>query len=78
MSRLFIQSFNVTRGDDKGEVNISWDSISNAKLYIIQFSGTAGSKNNNEWKVADIVNESFYTLKGLKKNRTYFFQSCGS
>lgn len=67
-----IQSFNVTRGDEKGEVNITWDSVNDAKLYIVQYSGAAAK--NNDWKVADIVNESFYTIRGLKKNRTYFFR----
>ena len=72
MNEFYIRGFNVTRGDEKGEVNISWDSVNGAHLYIIQFAGT-GNK-NNEWKVADIINESFYTLKGLKNNRSYFFR----
>lgn len=72
MNRLNIRSFNVTRGDINGEVNICWDSVNEAQLYIIQYTGR--EYGNNEWKVADIVNESFCTLKGFKKNRTYYFR----
>lgn len=86
MKRTVVSNFNVTRGDEKGEINLSWDSVVNAELYVIQFSDLqngANAKrtkklhsvsNNYPWKTADIINESKYTIRGLKEKRTYKFR----
>lgn len=71
MESLIISNINVTRGDEEGELNLSWDSLNDANLYVIQY-GTG--KQNVSWKVADIVNESRYTIKGLKEKKTYLFR----
>lgn len=86
MKRTMVSNFNATRGDEKGEINLSWDSVSSAELYVIQISAAKnGSKTNvlkssnarlieTEWKTADIINESKYTIKGLKEKKTYLFR----
>lgn len=71
MNALEINTMYVTRGDGAGEVNISWDSLDEADRYVVQYS-TTGSR--NDWRLADITNESSYTLKGLKLHKTYIFR----
>lgn len=68
MKSMAVTNVNVTRGDEKGELNISWDSQQHAELYVIQY-GTG-----NVWKVADIIDESKYTIRGLKESKTYLFR----
>ncbi len=70
MNALEINTMYVTRGDGAGEVNITWDSLDEADRYVVEYT-TPGK---NEWKLADITNESNYTLKGLKLRRTYIFR----
>ncbi len=58
-------------GDIKGEVDLNWDGIEIADSYVIEISiGVA----KREWNLVDITNESKYTIKGLKLNKTYFFR----
>ncbi len=86
MKSAVISNLSVTRGDDKGEINLSWDSVESAELYVIQFSGSvnglklktakgpASISNNTAWITADIINESKYTIKGLREKKTYLFR----
>ncbi len=86
MKSAVISNLSVTRGDDKGEINLSWDSVESAELYVIQFSDStiglrlnraknaASTSNNTSWKTADIINESKYTIRGLKERKTYSFR----
>jgi Fibronectin type III domain len=86
MKRTLVSNLNATRGDEKGEINLSWDSITSAELYVIQFSvsknGSALKENKSSegklteagWKTADIINESKYTIRGLKEKKTYLFR----
>lgn len=71
MNALEIDTMYVTRGDGKGEVNITWDSLDEADKYIIEYSISSARK---EWVLADITNESSYTIRGLKLQRTYIFR----
>lgn len=78
MKSMAVTNVNVTRGDEKGELNISWDSQRHAELYVIQYStgNNAAGKNRGSvsWKVADIIDESKYTIRGLKESKTYLFR----
>ncbi|MBE2227971.1 MAG: fibronectin type III domain-containing protein [Ignavibacteria bacterium] len=76
MKSMPVTNVSVTRGDENGEINITWDSLRHAELYVIQYgTGSRGDqKEDVSWKVADIINESNYTIKGLKKSKTYLFR----
>lgn len=86
MKSAVVTNLSVTLGDEKGEMNLSWDSVESAELYVIQFSGSRNSSNirtakrttsvSNDtlWKTADIINESKYTIRGLKEKKTYLFR----
>ncbi len=86
MKSSFVSKLNVTRGDETGEINLSWDSVKNAELYVIQFSTAKNRQaikdeksddskiNNAGWETADIINESKYTIKGLREKKTYLFR----
>ena len=84
---MVIENIYAARGADTGELNLSWDSLKEAELYVIQYMDTKSHrlKNNNSakksgtrikslWKVADITDEPKYTFKGLKGNRKYSFR----
>ena len=75
---MAVTNVNVTSGDEKGELNISWDSQQHAELYVIQYgTGNNGAALKGErvsWKVADIIDESKYTIRGLKESKTYLFR----
>jgi hypothetical protein len=78
MKSMAVTNVNVTRGDEKGELNISWDSQQHAELYVIQYgtgnNGEVSNSANISWKVADIIDESKYTIRGLKESKTYLFR----
>jgi hypothetical protein len=67
-----IKSLYATIGDQGGEINLQWDAVNDAYSYVIQFSYTETKK--NAWKHIDIVNDSKYTVRGLKPERTYAFR----
>jgi len=75
---MAVTNVNVTRGDEKGELNISWDSQRHAEFYVIQYgtgNNAAGNSSGSvSWKVADIIDESKYTIRGLKESKTYLFR----
>jgi predicted phage tail protein len=68
---LMISSISAAKGDVKGEVDLNWDGIEIADSYIIEYCN--GSRKQN-WVLVDIINESKYTIKGLKQNKTYSFR----
>lgn len=81
-----VTKLNVTRGEETGEINLSWDPVKNAELYVIQYNTAknraaangrikhADKLKDECWITADIINESKYTIKGLKEKRTYLFR----
>ncbi len=71
MKELIISSINAAKGDLKNEVDLNWDGIENADSYMIECKI---ENNGNKWTLVDIVNESKYTIKGLKQNKTYVFR----
>lgn len=70
-NELMISSIAAAKGDVKGEVDLNWDGIDIADSYVIEFYNGSSKKN---WVLVDIINESKYTIKGLKPNRTYSFR----
>jgi hypothetical protein len=70
MKVLNINSINVTKGDGKGEVNITWDSVEKADRYLVQYC----IEKKKKWVLADITNEPNYTLNGLNGRKTYYFR----
>ncbi len=57
----------ATTGSGKGEVNLQWDAVKNARQYIVQVSVNGGKM----WKYADIISEPHYTLSRLMGSRKY-------
>ncbi len=62
----------ATSGDLPGEVDIQWDTIPDAKNYIIRVLMKNG--NASRWKMSDIISDSHYTVTELKPNTVYFFR----
>lgn len=71
VNELNISSINAAKGDLIGEVDLNWDGIEFADQYVIEFCNGTG---NTNWVLVDITNESKYTIKGLKPNKTYSFR----
>jgi predicted phage tail protein len=70
-NELMISSIAAAKGDVKGEVDLNWDGIDFADSYIIEYCNGSSKQN---WVLVDIINESKYTIKGLKPNKTYSFR----
>lgn len=68
-SHLFLTA---TSGDRDGEIDLVWDPVSNARLYIIQKS--SGSLRPANWKDEDIITKSCYTVSKLKSGHKYWFR----
>lgn len=68
---LTINSIHAARGDGAGEIDLNWDAIENADSYVIEFCERNGRA---KWNVLDIINESKYTVKGLKNKKAYMFR----
>jgi hypothetical protein len=57
-------------GKFKGEVNLQWDSVRKANLYVVELAPAKTGK----WKQVDIICSSIYTIEGLKQGCTYLFR----
>ena len=71
MKELTISTISAAKGDVKNEVDLNWDGIENADSYVIE---CRLENIKDKWNLVDIVNESKYTIKGLKQNKTYEFR----
>lgn len=71
INNLLVQAVYAAKGDVLGEIDLNWDAVEAADSYIIEY---AEYRNNSKWILVDIVNESKYTVNGLKKNKTYLFR----
>lgn len=60
----------ASNGGYQGEINIQWDSVNNAKGYVIQLK----TNSSKQWKHIDIINEPFYMINNLKPGKIYFFR----
>jgi hypothetical protein len=62
----------ATTGDLPDEIDLQWDSVPQAKNYILQINKRGCIESG--WKYIDIVSCSHYTVSGLKSNITYRFR----
>ena len=62
----------ATSGDSKGEIDLVWEPVCRADIYIIQKS--SGSLKPAKWKREDIVTKSSYTVTELKSSHKYWFR----
>lgn len=70
-STLEINSINAAKGDLKDEIDLNWDSIDAADSYVVELCECNGKE---KWNLVDIINESKYTITGLKDKRLYKFR----
>lgn len=70
---MTINNLSAAKGDSKGEINLHWDSVENSVSYIIEIAHVNHLKDVN-WKVLDIISESFYRMRKLKSNKNYYFR----
>ncbi len=65
-------SLTATSGDDEGEIDLVWEPVKTADVYLIQKS--KGSQKPAKWRYEDIVTESSYTVSKLKSGYKYWFR----
>ncbi len=71
MQELIISSLSAANGDVKNEVDLNWDGMEIADSYVIEYKVESLK---DKWVLVDIINESKYTIKGLKQNKMYLFR----
>jgi hypothetical protein len=64
----------VTVGDREGELDISWDPVSNAKSYLIQRSSDPNTAAS--WTHAGTSTKSSTTIDALTSGTRYWFRVC--
>lgn len=64
----------ITEGDHEGELDISWDPVSNAKTYLIQRS--IDPNNPATWSHAGTATKSSTTIDALTSGTRYWFRVC--
>jgi hypothetical protein len=62
----------ATSGDFRGEVDLSWEPVSNANTYIVQKSSSALKP--LKWRYEDIVTRSGCTVSNLRSKHCYWFR----
>lgn len=68
-SPLFLTA---TSGDSEGEIDLVWEPVTEADIYIIQKS--SGSLKPTNWRDEDIITKSSYTVSNLKTGHKYWFR----
>ena len=68
-SLLFLTA---TSGDDEGEIDLVWEPLKTADVYLIQKS--TGSLKPTKWRIEDIITKSSYTVSKLKSGYKYWFR----
>ena len=66
------QALTPTAGDHDGEIDLSWDTVSGAKSYIIEQS--ADPVTPTTWTHKGVSTKSSYTAKGLTSGTRYWFR----
>lgn len=69
-----LTGLDVTVGDREGELDISWDPVSNAKSYLIQRSSDPNNAAN--WVHASTSTKSSTTIDNLTSGTRYWFRVC--
>ncbi|RPI16193.1 MAG: fibronectin type III domain-containing protein [Ignavibacteriae bacterium] len=62
----------ATKGDLDGEIDLTWEPVPNAYIYVIQMS--FDNKRNSKWEQVDIIDKSSYTINKLKSGKKYKFR----
>ncbi|MDQ3022752.1 MAG: fibronectin type III domain-containing protein [Bacteroidota bacterium] len=65
--------FAASEGDMKGEIDLQWDPVTDARFYMIQLSVYSCNLN---WVQFDIISRSSYTISGLRSGKRYCFRVC--
>src|SRR2546421_5658761 len=62
----------IPAGDHDGEIDLSWDTVSGAKSYIIEQSGDPVTPTT--WTHKGVSTKSSYTASGLTSGTRYWFR----
>ena len=66
------QDLAATAGDHDGEIDLSWDSVSGAKSYVIDQSSDPVSPTT--WNHAGVSTRTSFTARGLTSGTRYWFR----
>jgi hypothetical protein len=66
------QALTPTAGDHDGEIDLSWDTVSGAKSYVIDKSGDPVTPTS--WSHAGVSTQSNFTAAGLISGGRYWFR----
>lgn len=66
------QGLTATAGDHDGEIDLSWDTVSGAKSYVIEQSGDPVTPTT--WAHGGVSTRSFYTTNQLTSGARYWFR----
>lgn len=69
-----VQLLRATMGDFPGSVDLQWNPLKGAKLFIIQH--TATPENEASWQDSGIATRSSFTVEGLASGTKYYFRVC--
>jgi len=66
------QDLTATAGDHEGEIDLSWDTVSGAKSYVIEQTGDPATPTT--WAHGGVSTRSIYTAKNLISGTRYWFR----
>jgi hypothetical protein len=66
------QDLTPTAGDRDGEIDLSWDTVTGAKSYVIDKSGEPATPTS--WAHAGVSTKSRFTAEGLTSGTRYWFR----
>jgi hypothetical protein len=66
------QGLTPTAGDHDGEIDLSWDTVSSAKSYVVDKSGDPVTPSS--WSHAGVSTRSNFTADGLTSGTRYWFR----
>jgi len=66
------QGLTATAGDHDGEIDLSWDTVSGAKSYVIDISTDQGTPTS--WSHGGVSTTSSFTAQGLHSGTRYWFR----
>lgn len=69
-----VQGLKATMSDFPGSVDLQWEPMKGAKLFIVQYTTTP--EIDASWKDAGIATKSSFTAVGLASGTKYYFRVC--